>query len=173
MLGVRRNEIQLVPYNPIWAALFQESERDLRQILGSNVIGVQHVGSTAIPGVVAKPILDIAVVVRDLDALEIKGMQNAGFQYRGEAGIPGRAYFVKYRNGDISTHHIHCYEQNNPNLLANIAFRDYLIAHPEYAERYSELKQQLARQYPGDRATYTDQKTDFVQMILQLARTSS
>lgn len=173
ILGVKRYAVRLVPYNEEWAMLFQETKSEVQQILGSNVIDIQHIGSTAISGIVAKPILDVAVIVRDLDSINLEGMKRHGYVYGGEAGVPGRSFFAKYRDGDISTHHIHCYEQNNQNLLANIAFRDYLIAHPDYAKQYNDLKLHLAQQYADDRITYTNEKTDFIKMILQLAHFSS
>ena len=137
------------------------------------MIDIQHIGSTAIRGIVAKPILDVAVVVHDLNAINLDGMKRYGYIHRGEAGVPGRSYFVKYRDGDISTHHIHCYESDNQNLLDSIIFRDYLIAHPDYAMQYNALKLRLAEQYAADRGKYTNEKTDFIKMILHLAHFSS
>lgn len=173
MLGVKRHEVQLVPYNEEWATLFQKTKSEVQRILNSNVIDIQHIGSTAIRGIVAKPILDVAVIVRNLDAINFEDMKRNGYVYGGEAGVPGRSFFAKYRGGDISTHHIHCYEQNNQNLLANIAFRDYLIEHPDYAKQYNDLKLHLAEQYADNRITYTNEKTDFIKMILRLAHFST
>lgn len=169
VLGVKRYAVRLVPYNEEWTRLFQETKSEVQQILDSNVIDIQHIGSTAIRGIVAKPILDVAVIVHDLDAINLEGMNRNGYVYGAEAGVPGRSFFAKYRDVDISTHHIHCYEQNNQNLLATIAFRDYLIAHPDYAKQYNDLKVHLAQQYADDRITYTNEKADFIQMILRLA----
>ena len=172
MLGVKRHEVRLAPHNDAWERLYQETKAEVRHILGTNAIEIQHIGSTAIRGIVAKPILDVAVIVHDREAIHVDEMQRNGYVHKGEAGIPGRCFFVKYQDTDCSTHHIHCYEPNHPNLLANIAFRDYLIAHPDYARQYNDLKLRLAQQHPTDRVAYTDEKTDFIRMILQLAQPS-
>lgn len=173
ILGVKRNAVCLEPYNEQWTALFEETKSEVQQILGFNVIDIQHIGSTAIKGIVAKPILDVAVIVHDLDAVNWDGMNHNGYVYRGQAGVPGRSFFVKYRDRDISTHHIHCYEQDNQNLTANIAFRDYLIAHPDYAKQYNDLKLHLAEHYADDRVMYTNEKSDFIKLILQLVLCSA
>jgi Uncharacterized conserved protein len=170
VLGVKRYEVQLTPYDKEWATLFLDTKYEVQQILGSNVIDIQHIGSTSIKSIVAKPILDVAVIVYDLDKINFEGMKNNGYVFGGEAGVTGRSFFAKYRDGDISTHHIHCYEKDNQNLLANIAFRDYLIAHPDYAKQYSDLKMQLAKRYKSDRVTYTNEKTEFIKIVLQLAK---
>ena len=169
MLGVKRYEVRLEEHSEQWKVLFEETEAEIRRILGANVMDVQHIGSTAIKGIVAKPILDVAVTVHQLTAIDFCGMECFGYKSRGEAGVPGRSYFAKYRDEEITTHHIHCYEQGNSNLLANLAFRDFLIANPVYGRQYSDLKLYLAEQYANDRATYTNEKTDFIHMVLQLA----
>jgi len=169
MLGVKRYEVRLEPHNREWASLFEVTRKEILLLLGSNVKDVQHIGSTAIKGIIAKPILDVAVVVYSLSELDIAGMECAGFICMGELGIPGRCYFVKRRDGDISTHHIHCYEEGNPNLMDCIAFRDFLNSHPYYAIQYSNLKTRLCKKFQNDRAKYTEEKNDFVKMILRLA----
>ena len=169
MLGVKRYEVRLEPHNREWASLFEVTRKEIQRLLGSNVKDIQHIGSTAIEGIVAKPILDIAVVVCSLSELNIAGMEAAGFICMGELGVPGRCYFVKRKNDDVSTHHIHCYEEGNQNLRECIAFRDFLASHTYYAMQYSHLKTRLCEKFQNDRAKYTEEKTDFVKMILRLA----
>ncbi len=170
MLGVSRTGVILAPHDDHWHDLFEQTRCQLLTILGGNVLDVHHIGSTAISGIVAKPILDVAVVLTDPATIDLQAMAFHGYQHKGEAGIPGRCFFVKYRDGDLSTHHIHCYGPNHPNLIDNLAFRDYLNAHPDWATRYGELKLQLAKEYADDRAQYTEGKTRFIQIVLALSR---
>lgn len=163
MLGLQRNAVRLEPFDEQWALLFQEIKAENAEILGPNAMDIQHIGSTAIKGIVAKPILDVAVVVGNLDAIDIEEMEKHGYVFGGEAGIPGRCFFAKYRDGNVATHHIHCYRSENRNLLANIVFREYLNAHGDIATQYHDLKLRLAKQYPDDRARYTEEKTEFVE----------
>jgi Uncharacterized conserved protein len=172
MLGIKRHTVHLEQYDEQWSVLFKKTKSEIRQILGSNSIDIQHIGSTAIKGITAKPILDIAVIVHELSAINVNEMEHFGYIHKGEAGVPGRSFFAKYRNKDISTHHIHCYESINQNLLASISFRNFLITHPEYAKQYNDLKLQLAERYFDNRAKYTSEKSIFINMILQLARLS-
>lgn len=170
MLGVKRYEVRLEPYNREWASLFEITSKEIQLLLGFNVKDIQHIGSTAIKGIVAKPIIDVAVVVYSLRELDIAGMESAGFICMGELGVPGRCYFVKRRDDDISTHHIHCYEEEgNQNLIDYIAFRDFLNSHSHYAMQYSNLKTRLCEKFLNDRAKYTEEKTNFIKMILRLA----
>ena len=169
ILGVKRNAVHLEPHNKHWATLFQETKTEIQHILGSNLIDIQHIGSTAIKNIVAKPILDVAVVVTDTNAIDLNCMKNYDYIYRGDAGVPGRCFFAKYRDEDLSTHHIHCYNPSNQNFLANIAFRDYLNMHSDFATQYSELKLRLAKQYANNRLKYTKEKTAFIKMVLKLS----
>ena len=170
MLGVKRYEVRLEPHNGEWAEQFKADKAEIGEILGDNVIAIHHIGSTSIKGIYAKPILDFGISVRDLNAINIPGMEAAGYICMGELGIPGRCYFVKRRDGDISTHHIHCFEENHWDLVNLIRFRDYLNGHPVYAKRYSDLKRELARQYASDREAYQDKKSDFIQSVLAMAK---
>lgn len=169
MLGLARGAIVLAPYDDNWHRLFEQTRSQLVDILGNNALAVHHIGSTAIPAIVAKPILDVAVELADPASIDLRLMALFGYVYRGESGIPGRYLFVKYRDGNLSTHHIHCYKPDHPNLLNNIAFRDYLNAHPDWAARYGELKLRLSKDCAGDRARYTQGKTDFINAVLALS----
>ena len=173
MLGVKRNMVTLMPHNEAWETLYEQTRLEIQEILGDNIIDIQHVGSTAVAGIAAKPILDIAVSVRSAADLNYDDMLARGYKFAGEAGVPGRFFFARYRDMDISTHHIHCYEPNNPDYLNQVAFRDFLNAHPEYAVQYNDLKQSLAAAYANDRETYTKEKAAFIRLILGLAQNPS
>ncbi len=170
MLGVKRHCVVLVAHDESWSDEYEIVKQGLLSTLGDNVIGIHHVGSTAIRGIVAKPILDVAVEIKSVGDLNIAGMEEAGYEWCADRATPGRYLFVKREGDDLSTRHIHCYLKNNDNLQATISFCSYLNRHPEYAKQYSDLKEGLAARYPDDRVAYTDAKAAFIEGIIALAR---
>lgn len=169
-LGLARGKVALMPHDGRWAKAFDETRTELQAILGGNVLAIHHTGSTAIAGILAKPILDVAVVLRSIEDMNIAGMEAAGFEYCGEHGIEGRHFFVRRAPGGLSTHHIHCYLADNDNLRGMLLFGDYLNAHPETARAYDALKISLAQRYPEDRGAYTDGKEAFITEVIARAK---
>ena len=171
MEGVARYKVKLAPHCKGWAAEYRAVKALLTPLLGENLLDIQHVGSTAIAGIDAKPILDVAVQVQSLASIDQDAMLRAGYDPRGESGVPGRFLFVHRGDGplSLSLEHIHCYAAGHPAFDAHVAFRDYLKTHPQAAQQYCQLKRQLAAQYPDDRDRYTAGKADFIQAILKLA----
>lgn len=169
MLGVKRNHVTIIPFNDEWGIQYQIAKNELHSVLGDNVIEIHHVGSTAIKGIVAKPIIDVAVVIKNVEMLNIIGMESVGYEYCGERGVVGRHLFVRRINEDISTHHIHCYLENNENYNQVILFCKYLNEHSDYAKQYNDLKIELAGKYSDDRVAYTDGKENFIKWIIEKA----
>jgi GrpB-like predicted nucleotidyltransferase (UPF0157 family) len=169
MLGLESGVVRLSPYQPVWQRLFKEEKERLQQAVGPYVLDIQHVGSTSIPGLVAKPILDIAIAVCDFEAATIciEPIEGLGYVYRGEFGIPRRHYFAK---GEPRTHHLHMNEIDSVDYENQILFRDYLIRHPDVAQAYAALKLDLARRFPADRDAYLAGKAPFIEHVLALAR---
>lgn len=130
MLGLARGTVTLQPYTEEWPVLFRTEAAHLQAAIGAHVLDIQHVGSTAIPGLPAKPILDIGVAVENFEAAAIciQPLAAIGYRYRGEMGIPRRHYFVK---GDPITHHLHMNEISSADWQQQIAFRDYLRQHTD------------------------------------------
>ncbi len=161
--------VVLVRHNPAWAQEYQREKSKVRELLGPLLIAPYHVGSTSIPGIKAKPIVDILALVRDIERIEKFNdeLEAMGYTPRGEAGIKGRRFFRKH------THpvgfHLHFYDVTNNSVRKYIDFRDYLIAHPGSAEEYEELKVQLAAKYGNNRPAYTEAKAEFIQEILETA----
>jgi len=155
--------IEVVPHSPGWAAGFRSESERLRAALGEEVVAVHHVGSTAIPGISAKPIIDILLAVREVERLDDLGPEMAalGYEARGEFGIPGRRFFVKSA-GPRRTHHVHAFATGSPGLERHLAFRDYMISHPENASAYGRLKEGLAQEFPTDIEAYMDGKDAFI-----------
>ena len=168
-LGLGRYTVRLEPHNEVWTELFEAERLRLKTVLGDDAV-IEHIGSTAVPGLQAKPILDIGVGVEDFDAAFtfVEPLEALGYTFRGEQGIPRRHYFVKGPD-DNRTHHLHMLERTNTEWRTLILFKDYLRAHPKVAAEYQRLKLGLAEQFPRDREAYTDGKHTFVQDILSRA----
>lgn len=168
MTGLEIDTVRLVPYTKEWVRLFEEERLRLQAVVGRYVLDIQHVGSTFIPGMVAKPIIDIAIAVNNFEeaSICIKPIEQLGYEYKGENGIPRRHFFAK---GNPTTHHLHMNEIGSRAWNDHIIFRDYLAQHPEIAKEYAELKMGLARRYPTDRQSYLDNKAPFIQRVIQLA----
>jgi GrpB-like predicted nucleotidyltransferase (UPF0157 family) len=160
----------LAPYDPAWPRLAAQEAARIADVLGEELIAIHHIGSTAIPGIKAKPILDLLGVVRSLRFLD----QDPGvldpldYRPRGEMGIPGRRYFSKSANGP-RTHHAHFFQIGDSNIDRHLNFRDYLVAHPAVAREYERLKESLAAKFPMDSPAYSNAKTEFVQEIERTA----
>jgi GrpB-like predicted nucleotidyltransferase (UPF0157 family) len=157
-------KVEVVPHNPKWRDGFDVESKSVADALGENVVSVHHIGSTAIQGIYAKPIIDLLVEVKDIDKVDgqSSSMELLGYEAMGEFGIPGRRYFRKDNQEAVRTHHIHTFKVSSEQVKRHLAFRDYMIAHPEDAQRYSELKRRLAREYPTNIDRYMDGKDGFI-----------
>jgi GrpB-like predicted nucleotidyltransferase (UPF0157 family) len=160
-------KVEVVPHNPNWHSLFEIESKQIAIALGSNVITIDHIGSTSIDTIYAKPIIDILIEVRSIGKVEERNpmMQALGYECMGEFGIEGRRFFRKDNPAGIRTHHIHTFEVNSSQIVRHLSFRDYLNAHPEDALKYSTLKRSLAGKYPFDIERYMDGKAGFIQDI--------
>jgi GrpB-like predicted nucleotidyltransferase (UPF0157 family) len=172
MIGLPQGIVKLAPHSPEWARLFEEEKARLLVAAGPHVLDIQHVGSTSIPGISAKPIIDIAIAVNDFDEARvcIEPIVALGYEYKGEFGIPRRHYFTR---GNPRTHHVHMNEVTSQDWQQQILFRDYLRRHAEMAQRYAALKTELAHRFPTDREAYTEAKSPFIREVLRLAREES
>lgn len=163
--GLCSGELRLVPAGPEWAARFSSESGRLSAALGAAALDIQHVGSTAVPGILAKPILDIAIAIRSYEdghAL-VTRLQALAYEYRGENGIPRRHYFVL--GAPRRTHHVHVLEHGSAEWRRHLAFRDWLLASPEGAARYSELKERCRVRALGRREEYQRLKTPFIEAV--------
>lgn len=180
MLGLKRGAVALCTHDPAWETEAEHTISRLKQILGSSARDIQHVGSTAIPAVKAKPIIDIAVAMEhpaDILAF-LPELKAAGFHYRPEAqpALTEQLLFAcgnYYENtGDLQTHFIHIVPADSADWENYILFRDYLNANRDAAKEYEALKEALAGNVPAEsgRNEYTEGKQDFIRNILKTAR---
>ncbi len=162
-------KVIVVPYNPKWAELYERVRQELQAAIGHLVLDIQHIGSTAIPDMTAKPVIDVGIAVENFeDARACVGpMETLGYEYRGENGIPRRHYFVKGRPG---THHFHMLEIASAEWAAQILFRDYLRAHPDFASQYAQLKRRLSAKFANDREAYQRAKALFIAEVIARAK---
>jgi GrpB-like predicted nucleotidyltransferase (UPF0157 family) len=158
-------KVEVVPHDPKWRDAFEIESKSVADALGENVVTIHHIGSTAIPNIYAKPIIDLLVEVKNITDVDGQSstMESLGYEVMGEFGIPDRRYFRKNNREGTRTHQIHIFETSSVQVERHLAFRDYMMAHPEDAQRYSELKRRLAREYPTNIDRYMDGKDGFIQ----------
>lgn len=157
-------KVFVVPHDPAWKLAFEREAEAIRFALGDGAIDLHHIGSTAIPGILAKPIIDLLGVVDDLEALDRRNpvMQGLGYEPKGAFGIEGRRYFPKSDTAGQRTHHLHVFGRGSAHIDRHLAFRDYLRSDASKAAEYSELK---ARVTVGEGVTwddYMDAKDPFI-----------
>jgi len=169
MIGLQRHTVRVVEYSPKWASLGEDVCRKVRNAGGELLVDVQHVGSTAVPGLPSKPILDVAVAVGDLDVLPklIEWFGGVGFLYRGDRGDDGDQLFVMESSPEVRTTHLHVVEHGGTQWNDYLRFRDLLRHNPSIRNQYADLKQQLAIKFSDDRASYTASKQDFIWKYLR------
>lgn len=171
MEGVERYKVKLLPYNPQWKNEYYSVKDELIKLWKSNIIDIQHVGSTAVPAIHAKPILDVAIKLRSISKMDIKALEDCGYSYCGvQHGNKNYHLFVLRGNNQISLRHIHCYDKSEKEFEQLTGFRDYLNSHKEAALAYESLKKKLAVKYPDDRVAYTAGKEEFIKAIYNRLR---
>jgi len=158
--------VRVVDYDPVWPDRFRAEARLIEDILRDNLVTIFHIGSTSVPGLKAKPIIDIMPVVLNIEQVDERSGQfeAIGYEAMGELGIPGRRYFRK--GGENRTHQIHAFQYDDmQNIARHLAFRDYLRCHPDACSAYAALKSELAMRYPGDIGGYCNGKDDFIKRV--------
>ncbi|WP_438349017.1 GrpB family protein [Paenibacillus sp. FA6] len=161
-------KVRLSDFNENWAKLYQDEADFLRIIFTDEIVRFEHFGSTSIPGLQAKPVIDMMCIVKDINNVDLHNdkMNQLGYDVAGDWGIPGRRLFRK--GGEERTHHIHFYQTENPQIERHLIFRDYLRCHPEEVARYSRFKEELAERFENT-SEYSPAKKTFVMEMEQLA----
>ena len=161
-------KVRLSDYDENWIQMFEDETRLLKDVFGDEIIEFEHFGSTSVPGMKAKPVIDMMCLVKDIKRIDALNEQMSSFGYdvAGEWGIQGRRLFRK--GGENRTHHIHIYQYDNLQIQRYIIFRDYLRTHPNEVEQYISLKENLAQRY-DDTVFYSKEKKPFVKELEQRA----
>ncbi|MDQ0252716.1 GrpB-like predicted nucleotidyltransferase (UPF0157 family) [Evansella vedderi] len=165
MLGLPKGEVFLIPWTNKWEKEFIVEKERMQNKIGKYIVAVHHIGSTAIKNLSAKPIIDIAVELKDFEDGDKcrTPLEELGYSYKGTRVLPDRHYFTK---GDPRTHQIHMYQSGNRYLLEQLFFRDYLRENETARNQYEKLKQELISASQGNKHKYAQDKTDFVKAIL-------
>jgi GrpB-like predicted nucleotidyltransferase (UPF0157 family) len=167
---IRRPEpIAVVDYDPHWPALFETLRAEVAGALGDLALAIEHVGSTAVPGLAAKPIIDMDVLLRSASDLSVcmERLAALGYEHRGDLGIPEREAFAAPPGRP--THHLYVCPPESREFRRHVALRDYLRTHPSDASSYGELKRSLAIRYRDERSAYADGKREFIESLLRIA----
>lgn len=174
VVGLRKGEVKLLPYTSEWKKLYKREEKLLHSSIGKYIENIQHIGSTAIPGVSSKPIIDIAIAIKSLKAVKrlIKLLEKLNYKYKGDAGVPGRLFFVK-GSEEERTHHLHFIGANSRDWKNTLFFCDYLQEHGDIAKKYSNIKRKLAKKFPMDRESYSSGKAKFIIEIINRKKSRS
>ncbi len=156
--------IIVVDYNANWSSQYEQEKQQILLGLGDTVTNIQHIGSTSVPGLAAKPVIDILLGLKQIPPLptQVSSLETIGYSYYGEFGIPGRHYFCK---GIPRTYQIHAVLVNSEFWERHILFRDFLRNHPKAAQRYEALKRKLAQEFECDRPSYTNSKTPLIEQL--------
>jgi len=154
--------VEFVSHRPQWAEMFKGEAVLLQELFGPQLVAIHHVGSTSVPGLKAKPIIDLLLEVSDIKQVNHfnEPMRQLGYEVMGEYGLPRRRYFRKDVDGRRK-YHVHAWQSGDIEIERHLAFRDYLIAHPAHAEAYGNLKEKLAARFAGDREQYISGKDAF------------
>lgn len=166
MVGLEHGKVRLSPYSDEWPRLYESEELRIRKHLGRHLVDIQHIGSTAVPGMAAKPIIDIAVQVpEDADPVALtRAMARAGYGYKGEHGLPGREFYVR---GDPPAFHLHLVPAGSPHWRYWLGFRDLLRSDAQSRAAYQEFKTKLAAEFPDNRDAYTAAKDPFISNLMK------
>lgn len=160
--------IIVVPYDPNWVIQFQQIATELSGFLTKSIISIEHVGSTSVPGLWAKPIIDIDIVIASGMFVHVKQLLTAhGYYHRGDLGITGREAFgyIDAEKAHHMTHHLYVCEEGNAELKQHLALRDYLREHPNIRDQYSQIKRQMAALHPHDIDAYLAGKESIIMDI--------
>jgi GrpB-like predicted nucleotidyltransferase (UPF0157 family) len=171
MLGTKYGFVEIAKYQSVWVERFERERKLLQHALGTHVIRIEHVGSTSIPGLDAKPTLDMIAGLKELRSADCYAAQlgDLGYEFRPHHPVPGRLHFAKIQSG-LRTHNLSLTVYGSDFWEAHLLFRDYLRNHPEVTRAYQELKYRLATQYSEDTVQYTAGKDEFIAEVLQEAR---
>jgi GrpB-like predicted nucleotidyltransferase (UPF0157 family) len=169
-MSANQRRVEVTAHDPQWVGAFRREAALLQSVFGNEALAIHHIGSTSVPGLPAKPIIDILLEVRDIQAVDSNNqpMRELGYEPRGEYGLPRRRYFPK-SSGDRRISHVHAWQTGDPEIERHLSFRDYLISHPQTSSEYGRLKEEMVTRFAYDIDSYMDGKHAFCQETEQLA----
>lgn len=167
---MREKSVIVLPYNPKWKTDFETIKRELASAIGGLAVSIEHVGSTSVEGLSAKPVIDIDVVISDGSSFDrVAGrLKTIGYFHAGDQGIKDREVFKYTGKPHLQKHHLYVCPQNSRELLRHITFRDFLRKNPDAVKRYSEVKERAARLFPNDIEKYMAYKSPCIEELYSL-----
>lgn len=164
---MKTKKVIVLPYDPQWAADFESIRLELAEALGDLAVSIEHVGSTAVPGLSAKPIIDLDVVIEDYAAFSevVERLAEIGYIHQGDLGIPEREAFKYEHKPHLRKHHLYVCPRGSREIKRHLTFRDYLRSHPEAVKLYGQTKEQGAKLYPEDIDGYIAWKTPCIEEL--------
>ena len=167
---MRTKNVTVVPYDAGWKGDFEAIRREIEAAAGDLLVGIEHVGSTSVEGMSAKPCIDLDVIIEDSGVLDevVRRLAAIGYRHEGDLGIPGREAFCYEDKPHLQTHHLYVCPRDSAELHRHLTFRDYLRSHPEAVRRYSAVKEQAARQFPRDIDGYIACKSPCIEELYRL-----
>lgn len=167
---MKTSQYTFAEYSPAWPSEFEQESQRLRTLLGAELIDVHHIGSTSVPGLPAKPIIDVLPIVHDIERIDerTRRLEAAGYRAWGEYGLRGRRYFTKDHH-TLRTHNLHFYEQGHSDIERHLAFCAYLGQHKEARDEYAALKRNVYATHPADIAAYNNGKDAWIKRTERLA----
>lgn len=171
MIGLKRGTVKLLPHNPKWEELFEKEKNILSKALDGLIIDIQHIGSTSIPGIPAKPIIDISIGIKSMKNSKdfIKIFEDLGYEYRPDFGGPNTQLLFVKGPEEKRTHYIHLMRYSGSIWKNDLAFRHYLRKNKKRAKEYAYLKKELASKFADDRTHYTASKAKFIHETIRIA----
>ena len=166
---MRTVRVEVVSYDPNWQSDFERIERELADALAELAVGIEHIGSTSVCGLSAKPCIDIDVIIRDYSVFPevVSSLSEIGYVHEGDLGIQGREAFAYTGKEHLKKHHLYVCPRESAELNRHIKFRDYLRSNPDAVLRYSAIKEEAARLFPNDIDKYIEYKSPFIQEIYE------
>lgn len=163
---MRTKHVVVLPYDKKWKQDFEEIKKEISEVIGSLAIAIEHVGSTSVEGLAAKPIIDIDIVVKSDDIKRtIDGLKSIGYVHEGNLGIEGREAFTYDGKEHLQMHHLYVCPEDSPELKRHLAFRDYLRRHKDARVKYGNAKLEAASLYPNDIDRYIEYKSPIIEEI--------
>lgn len=167
---MRTKKVIVLPYDATWKADFEKIKTEIESAIGDLILGIEHVGSTSVDGMSAKPCIDIDVIIRDYTVFDavLRKLASIGYIHEGDLGIKDREAFKYSDKPHLRTHHLYVCPQASEELHRHITFRDYLKSHPEAVRQYSAVKEKAAQLFPDNISKYIEYKTPCIEALYKL-----
>ncbi len=167
---MRKKHVIVLPYDKSWKLNFERIMEELLKTLGDTVLGIEHIGSTSVEGLSAKPIIDIDIVIKNYSVFEIvkEKLELIGYIHEGDLGIKDREAFKYFDKEHLQQHHLYVCPQNSDGYIRHITFRNYLRSNQDAVKEYSQVKEEAARLFPEDIDKYIEYKSPCIETLYRI-----